>query len=882
MLYTMRRLRFLYLCLLLFCGGALLSAQEVHTLEGIIYDSDSEKGIHDVIVTVQEKNAEKKTLQTVYTITKQDGRFSFKIKPMGGVYELVASRMGYQARRVIARNGEPLRLELKAKAIELKEVVVTDRPVRKRGDTISYRAKAFISRETYSLEDILQKIPGLSVEANGIVKYLGESIQGVYIEGLNLLGGSYPLATRNLRAEDIATVEVLENFQPIKALVGVRGSDKVFLNIKMKNKHMLIPSGDVTLGGGILDPKERKALLLGKANAILINPNIQTVSILGANNMGRENFSRSWGLSPGFALNQLKAPLSASSQQAAPAVERLKDQQEAISGNAIVKLKEGHTLKVNANYIHSASIDKRSSSYSLDAGAGRRISYTEQWDRSINDKVASLELDYTANTDQLYLSNVLSGMLELGESHRFIERNGKPLEVRNKLRGYQFDDRFSYKKRRGADQISEFSLSLSGAYLPLNRLNIGADMEQNLWGHSWQANTMLGYGWPIGQRWTIEGGIALQGQYGALETFRHEAAIRDNSVHGGGVRVSSEPSLSYRSRADRIVLSLTVPLSLRLERYSFLDLKGEKRPYNVNRLSPGLKLAFAWKPSASFSSKVSFKIDSRMQNELWNFLPRTIYTDYDNKRRYTRIRLPKRTSTSLSYYLRYRRPIEGFFTQLSATLMQTIASQTTVSQIASGGGTQAGLEYNMVERESKIRIFNLNSSSSQHIYSLKSTAFLDLSASVSSNPWFRQGQEDRNLNTSFEITPRWMLSPTLWLSINSSLRIQLNSTKSSLFSRKNSNYELLNTLTLSPWSMLSLSIRHALRIAREGETKLPRRNQLSLQMEYRWKRLRIKATLNNLTNEQYWEIARFREGDIYTSRVYLRPMSLGCTLTWKY
>ena len=77
-------------------------------------------------------------------------------------------------------------------------------------------------------------MPGIDVEKSGEIKYNGRAINKFYVEGMDMLKGRYGLATNNIAAKDIATVQVLENHQPIKALKHLQISDDVAINLKLK------------------------------------------------------------------------------------------------------------------------------------------------------------------------------------------------------------------------------------------------------------------------------------------------------------------------------------------------------------------------------------------------------------------------------------------------------------------------------------------------------------------------------------------------------------------------------------------------------------------------------------------------------------------------
>jgi hypothetical protein len=60
-------------------------------------------------------------------------------------------------------------------------------------------------------------------------------INGFFIEGLNLLKGRYGIATNNISPKDVAVVQVLENYQDVKALKGISFSDRAAINLKLKD-----------------------------------------------------------------------------------------------------------------------------------------------------------------------------------------------------------------------------------------------------------------------------------------------------------------------------------------------------------------------------------------------------------------------------------------------------------------------------------------------------------------------------------------------------------------------------------------------------------------------------------------------------------------------
>ena len=70
-------------------------------------------------------------------------------------------------------------------ALELKEVIVTAKKIRQSGDTISYSAATYRGKNDKTLEDLLRKMPGIEVKADGQITYNGQWINEFYIEGHN-------------------------------------------------------------------------------------------------------------------------------------------------------------------------------------------------------------------------------------------------------------------------------------------------------------------------------------------------------------------------------------------------------------------------------------------------------------------------------------------------------------------------------------------------------------------------------------------------------------------------------------------------------------------------------------------------------------------------
>ena len=166
------------------------------------------------------------------------------------------------------------------KTLKLKEVVVKAKKIRQSGDTISYAASSYISKDDKVLEDLLRKMPGVEVIGNGQIKYNGQWVNEFYIEGADMLGDNYGEATKNLDAKAIGSVQIMENHQNIKLFQGTKSGNAPAMNIKLKQtaKGVWTAMLSVAVGG---QPKLARNMTLNLMN---FRRNSQNLTLLKTNN----------------------------------------------------------------------------------------------------------------------------------------------------------------------------------------------------------------------------------------------------------------------------------------------------------------------------------------------------------------------------------------------------------------------------------------------------------------------------------------------------------------------------------------------------------------------------------------------------------------------
>ena len=164
------------------------------------------------------------------------------------------SFLGYEKQRINISSNQSSRIHIvfmKPSTVALREVQIKAPPISARNDTLVYRVSAFTKAGDRHLEDVLKRLPGVKVSANGTVSIQGKAINKFYIEGMDLMGNNYNQVTQNMPIDAVTSVEVLENHQPVKMLQGKQLSDKAALNIKIDKSHKSRPFGELEGGLGL-------------------------------------------------------------------------------------------------------------------------------------------------------------------------------------------------------------------------------------------------------------------------------------------------------------------------------------------------------------------------------------------------------------------------------------------------------------------------------------------------------------------------------------------------------------------------------------------------------------------------------------------------------
>lgn len=141
---------------------------------------------------------------------------------------------------------------LKEKTNTLDEINITAViPITIKKDTMAFNTKAFKVRVDDNVEDLLKKLPGIEVDADGKVKAQGEDVTKVYVDGKEFFGGDPAVAMKNLSADAIKRVEIIDEKSDKARVSGVNDSDRAkVINLVLKDDRKVSDFGKFQGGYG--------------------------------------------------------------------------------------------------------------------------------------------------------------------------------------------------------------------------------------------------------------------------------------------------------------------------------------------------------------------------------------------------------------------------------------------------------------------------------------------------------------------------------------------------------------------------------------------------------------------------------------------------------
>lgn len=760
-----------------------------------------------------------------------------------------------------------LSVKLAMGAVKLKEVIVKPASITMKEDTLKYNVQSFVQKQDKNIGDVLKRMPGIQVMENGEIRYNGAPISNFYLNGKEMLGSRYGLATNNISPLDVAKVEVLENHQPIKALRNRAYSDKSALNIKLKESAKLKWRSTLNAAAGYADSSYIKGV------APAYDASLFTMNIGGktnwmitakANNVGVPLIEEltSFGNESGLGSSDYT---SADYLSGSPSYSPLENKRNRLGNTQLFNLTnnaqigEDYQLTTNAYCLRE---DLRSAAaayttYFLNDNSKRYVAEEE----NAHLERFSTHIDYklVANTDKYYFTDQLSGDFGVKNTNLFTRGSYSNSQC-FKMPDLLVNNNFSFVKNFGKSTLSIESVNkfsskphnLSVVRYPDNISSdhdcCGIEREESPHSTTFYSDNSLSNGWKFGSlSLTLEGGVGLLERKLKTENF-------DSKF--GYLHLYAAPKIYYYLR--RFKVEITSPLHY----YSYYGGGGSSSLY----IAPQLSLKYDI--SAKFNMRAGISM-MRSGVDVSHFYNGEIMTNYMEIIKGHELYVEPH---SINYYVAaaFKSPVHSFFINGDMGYISNRRGLSTMRDFR-----EEYIVYSYVEGKNNADYFYVNAGVGKGIDCIDANLSVDLSYVDSHAQLMQNGATTEYTLRNWTIKPKFNGKFASWCTFDYQMKININKMIADAGKTSSDRYSHSLSLGLTPVKGINimLSADHYHSKLSGGEIKDFILADASLYFTLTDK-IELRLNSYNLFNRQYYSYISVGELQTSLYTYSIRPRTI--------
>ena len=251
----------------------------IGSVKGLLQDTLHKYTVKSATVSVYRSDS---TLLN-YQLSNNYGEFSFRNLPLNNKYYIEVSHVSYHLfRKGFTLTGTEKAIDLKTlilipKEVELNEVEIRVPPIQMNGDTLEFNAAAFKLDSNAVVEDLLRKIPNVTLWGDGQITVNGREVKSLLVNGKEFFGGDFKMALQNISKNALQKVQVYntqkDETNPLDSTLTV--------NLKLKKGKDTGHFGKVGGGYGTTDRFE------ADGNINFFGPKLQLGIIAAGNNVNK-------------------------------------------------------------------------------------------------------------------------------------------------------------------------------------------------------------------------------------------------------------------------------------------------------------------------------------------------------------------------------------------------------------------------------------------------------------------------------------------------------------------------------------------------------------------------------------------------------------------
>lgn len=256
-------------------------------LTGRILDNENEPLPFVTVVLMQPQDS----IMKFFGVTNNEGIFQIK-RVKNGQYLMQFSFTGlktiYKSIEVPVASKDLGDQRMEEDPRILDEIIVEAEliPIKFKTDTIEYDTKAFRTREGAAVEELLEQLPGVEVDKEGNIRAQGEDVLNVLVDGKEFFGNDPKIATKNLPANAIDKVQVLDRKTEQAVFTGIEdGQRERTINLILKEDRKNGYFGELKAGAG------SNSTYIGEAKVYRFSDELQAAALGLQNNINQFGFT---------------------------------------------------------------------------------------------------------------------------------------------------------------------------------------------------------------------------------------------------------------------------------------------------------------------------------------------------------------------------------------------------------------------------------------------------------------------------------------------------------------------------------------------------------------------------------------------------------------
>ena len=209
----------------------------------VVYEGVHNDYLNGKIVPTNDINA---------TLKDRSKNYVMRVEKEGFVTEWIPIDPSKAGKSQVELPFNPIYLEPESK--KLKEITVTASKIKfyHRGDTLVYNADAFVLPEGSMLDALLEQLPGVKMDDNGVISVNGRRVEYLLLDGKEFFSNDRKLMLKNIASYTVKNIDVYESHDE-RFDAARPGQEKLMMDVKLKKEYQKGYIANLEAGYGTSD-----------------------------------------------------------------------------------------------------------------------------------------------------------------------------------------------------------------------------------------------------------------------------------------------------------------------------------------------------------------------------------------------------------------------------------------------------------------------------------------------------------------------------------------------------------------------------------------------------------------------------------------------------